>query len=175
MPTFEIRDNCGGLPLPPEDHARSNLSHLVHAGGTAPAASSCRILGRDSDQCLGTAQSFWQWQLQGGHVPRGVRVAAYGAWLQFPLFFFFFAKPCGDWGRRWGPLTGLQWWQAMNPSGLCDDCRGVSLPPVDHARGINIALTALIPLAHTRGAWPQVACTRNAQSPLSEQESSCCR
>ena len=42
--------NCGGLPLTPADHARSTLSHLAQAGGAAPAAPSCRILGRDSDQ-----------------------------------------------------------------------------------------------------------------------------
>ena len=40
-------------------------------------------------KCLGAAQSVWQWRLQGGCVPRGVRATAYGAWLQCPLFFFF--------------------------------------------------------------------------------------
>ena len=45
-----VRGNCGGLPLPPADHVRSTLSHLAHRGGAAPAAPSCRILGRVSDQ-----------------------------------------------------------------------------------------------------------------------------
>ena len=52
-PTSGIRDNCGGLPLLPADHARSTLSHLAHIGGAAPAASSCGVLGRDSDQVFG--------------------------------------------------------------------------------------------------------------------------
>lgn len=38
---------------------------------------------------LAATQSVWQWQLQGGCVPKGVRATAYGAWLQCPLFFFF--------------------------------------------------------------------------------------
>ena len=37
----------------------------------------------------------------------------------------------------------------------------------------HIALSPLIPLAHTRGAWPLVACTRSTQSPIKEQEVSC--
>ena len=43
-------DTCGGLSPPPVDHARSTLSHLAPTGGAAPVASSCRFLGRDSDQ-----------------------------------------------------------------------------------------------------------------------------
>ena len=39
---------------------------------------------------LGSAQSVWQWQLQGGCVPRGVRATMCGPLLQFPLSFFFF-------------------------------------------------------------------------------------
>ena len=34
----------------------------------------------------------------------------------------------------------------------------------------HIALSPLMPLAHTRGAWPPVACTRSAQSFQNEQE-----
>ena len=52
-PISGIRDNCGGLPLPPACHTRSTLSHLAHAGGAAPVAPSCRVLGRDSDQVSG--------------------------------------------------------------------------------------------------------------------------
>ena len=33
-------------------------------------------------------------------------------------------------------------------------------------------LCPLLPLAHIRGAWPQVACTRSAQSLIEEQEAS---
>ena len=56
---------CGGLSLPPADHARSTLSHLALTGGTAPVASSCRVLGRDSDQVP-------------GHHPEHLAVAAAG-------------------------------------------------------------------------------------------------
>ena len=66
MPTSGIRDDCGGLPLPPADHARSTLSHLAHAGAVAPVALICRILGRDSDQvsgghpeCFAVAAAGW--------------------------------------------------------------------------------------------------------------------
>ena len=48
------RDDCGSLPLPPADQAKSTLSHLAHAGGAAPAAPRCRVLGRDSDQVSGS-------------------------------------------------------------------------------------------------------------------------
>jgi len=53
MPTSGIRDNCGGLPLPPVDHARITLSHLANAEGAAPAAPSWKVLGMDSDQASG--------------------------------------------------------------------------------------------------------------------------
>ena len=53
MPTYGVRDNCLGLPLPPVDYARSTLSHFAHAGGVVPAASSCSVLGRNSDQVSG--------------------------------------------------------------------------------------------------------------------------
>lgn len=60
------RDSYGGLPPPPADHARSTLSRLAHAGGAVLATSSCRVLGRDSDQasghcpeCLAVAAAVW--------------------------------------------------------------------------------------------------------------------
>ena len=53
MPSFGITDNYGGLPLLPADHTRSTLSHLAHAGGVAPVAPTCRVLGRYSDQMSG--------------------------------------------------------------------------------------------------------------------------
>ena len=61
--------------------------HPAHAGGAAQTASSYRVLGSDSDQaCMGADQSIWQWQQQGGYVPRGVRATMGGAWLQCRLF-----------------------------------------------------------------------------------------
>ena len=53
IPLSGARDNCGSLPPPPVDPARSTLSHLAHAGGAASAAPSFRVLGRDSDQVSG--------------------------------------------------------------------------------------------------------------------------
>ena len=44
-------------------------------------------------KCLGSPQRFWQWQLQGGRVPRGVRATVYGSWLQCPPFFLFLPTP----------------------------------------------------------------------------------
>ena len=62
----------GGGPCPPlesgitSDHARSTLSHLAQVGSATLAASSCRVLGRDSDQvsgchpvCLTEAAAGW--------------------------------------------------------------------------------------------------------------------
>ena len=60
-----VRDNCGGLPLPPVEHVRSTLSCLALTGGTAKAAPSCRFLGRDSDQ-------------ESGDFPEHLAVAAAG-------------------------------------------------------------------------------------------------
>ena len=59
MPTSGIRDNSGGLSLPPADHTRSTLSHLAHIGGAVPAAPSCRVLGRDSDQASWCCPECW--------------------------------------------------------------------------------------------------------------------
>ena len=50
MPTSGVRDNSNSLTPIPVDHAKSNLSYLAHAGVDAQAASSFRVLGRDTDQ-----------------------------------------------------------------------------------------------------------------------------
>ena len=50
MPTSGVGDNYYGLPPPHTDNARNTLSHLAHAGGGIPAASSYTVLERDSDQ-----------------------------------------------------------------------------------------------------------------------------
>ena len=84
MPTSEVRDNHGGLLLPLLDYERSTSSCLTHAGGTEPAASSCRVLGRDSDQASGCCPEVWPWQQQGSCVLRGVRAATGGAQLLTP-------------------------------------------------------------------------------------------
>ena len=86
-PRSGVRGDCHSLPLLHADHTRNTLSYLAHAGGTEPAAPSCRILGRDSDQVS-------------GHCPERLAVAAAGlmcsqsrattcgAWLHCPLCFF---------------------------------------------------------------------------------------
>ena len=80
-------DNCGGLSLPPADHARSTLSCLAHAGGATPAAPTLRVLESEVIKHLGTAQSIWQWQLQGRSILRGPRAITCGSWLQYTFFF----------------------------------------------------------------------------------------
>ena len=54
----------------------------------------------------------------------------------------------------------------MPPSGLQDDHHGLSLLPVDHTRHTMSHLAPPLPLAHTRGALPLIACPRSAQSPV---------
>ena len=66
------------------------VARLLTVAGTqgkvAQAAPSYRVLGSDSDQGgIGGTQSIWQWQQQGGCIPRGVRVTKGGAQLQCPL------------------------------------------------------------------------------------------
>ena len=65
-PTSGARDNCGGLPLSPVDHARITLSCLAPTEGATQAAPSCRFLGRDHDlssehcpECLAVAVAGW--------------------------------------------------------------------------------------------------------------------
>ena len=65
MSTSRVRENYGGLSLPPADHSRSILSHLAQTGGAAQAAPSFRILGSDRDEVC-------------GHCPEHLAVAAKG-------------------------------------------------------------------------------------------------
>ena len=58
MTASGVRDNCGGLPPPHADHTRSTLFCLSPTGGAAPAAPSCRVLGRDSDQVSGCCLEY---------------------------------------------------------------------------------------------------------------------
>ena len=37
-------------------------------------------------ECLGISQIIWQWQQQGGYVPKGVRGTMGGAQLHCPVF-----------------------------------------------------------------------------------------
>ena len=53
MRTSGVRDNCGGLPPPPVEHARSTQSFLAPIGIAAKAALSCRVLGKNRDQASG--------------------------------------------------------------------------------------------------------------------------
>ena len=69
----------GGLPLPPVDHARSTLSHLALTGHAAPAAPSCRFLGRDSDQAFGHFPEYLAVAAAGWVCSWGVREITYGA------------------------------------------------------------------------------------------------
>ena len=50
----------------------------------------------------GPAWSIWQWQHQGGCVPKGARAAMGGAQFPWPLFF---ANLSNNWGCRWSLFT----------------------------------------------------------------------
>ena len=161
MPTSGIRDNCGSLSLPPADHARSTLSHLAHAGGAAPVAPSCRVLGRDSDQ------------VSGGHPERlALAVAGWvcsqvsesnSVWclVAMPSFFLFLATP---------EVTGVTGGAHSQPPVVASHA---SLWPLRRlpksipatcglCRRHHVAFSPLMSLAHTVGAWLLVACTRSA-------------
>ena len=122
-------------------------------------------------KCLGAAQSIWQWQLQGGCVPRGVRTTAYGVLGCSALSFSFLPTPevNGVEGGAHsqapsGDKPHLPWPLRRLPGSAPATCR--------LCKRHHFALSPLIPLAHARGAWPLVACTTSAQSALNEQEAS---
>ena len=109
---------------------------------------------------LGSAQHIWQWQLQGGCIPREVRTRKCGTWLQYPLFL---ADPWGDWGHRWSLLTGpsygrpfFLWPLRQPPWSIPATCRS--------RKRYRVVLSPPLPLAHTRGAQPPIAHTRSTQS-----------
>ena len=112
---------------------------------------------------LGTSQRVWQWQLQGGCVPRGVTATTCGIWLQCPLFFcqtMNLLGPQAEPTHRPPVVAGHAslWPRRRPPQSVPAACRS-------HKRH-HVALSPLLPSAHTRGAWPPAACTRNAQSPV---------
>ena len=71
MPIYGVRDNCGGLPLPPAELTRSTLSRLAHTGGAGPAAPSCWSWEGTVIKHLGAAQSIWQCSCRAGVFPGG--------------------------------------------------------------------------------------------------------
>ena len=147
--------------LPPEDHARSALSHLAHAGGAAPVVPSCKVLGRDSDQ------------VSVGH-PEGLAVAAAGwvcsqgsesnsIWclVAMPSFFSFLETPevtrVADEAHSQAPSGG----KPCLP--LASEMTAAVCPY--HLWIMQEAPRCTYPLmsrAQKRGAWPRMACTRSA-------------
>ena len=126
---------------------------------------------RTVTKCLGVTQSIWQCQLQDGFFPRGVRATAYGA-LQCP--FFLCLQPLTWLGSLVEPThrppvvaSHTSLWPLRRPlrsvPATCRSCKRQ-----------HVALSLLMPLVHTRGAWPLVACKRSTQSPLNKQEASHC-
>ena len=122
-------DKCGGLPLPPLDHARSTSSHLALTGSAAPAAPSCSFLGRDSNQAF-------------GHYPEQLAVAAAewvysqqrksnNSWCSITMFSFL--VPCEVVGAASSSCSGI-------PSG------GRTLPPLESE--ITVMVLPLTPLDH---------------------------
>ena len=92
-------ESCSGItsgfmPVPSADPARSTLSHLAHAGGAAPTAPSCRVLGRDSDQVSGLCPEHLAVVAAGWVCPQ--RGEINNMWCLVAVhsfFFFFFANP----------------------------------------------------------------------------------
>ena len=132
MPTFGVSDNCGGLPPPPVDHARSTLSCLAPRGATASASPSCRVLGRDSDQAS-------------GHCPEHLAVAtaaqvysqgseSNNRWCCVTVFS---VEPSEVVGSAGGSCSGIP--SGGGPhltSGVSDNCSGLPPPPANHAGSI---------------------------------------
>ena len=52
----------------------------------------------------------------------------------------------GDRGHRWCQFTDFLWWWATHTSGVRDNCSGLPMPPVEHARNTMSCL------AHAGGA-----------------------
>ena len=67
-----------------------------------------------------------------------------------------------------GALHRPQWWQATPPFSLLDNLRDLSLATYGSCKKHHIAFSPLMPLAHTRGAWPAVTCTGSTQSPVNQ-------
>ena len=93
MPTSEVRDNCDSLPPPPADHTRRTLFHLAHAGGAAPAAPSCRVLGRDSDQVSGCYPECLAVAAAGQVCSQGSENNSIWCLVAVPSFFPFLSTP----------------------------------------------------------------------------------
>ena len=74
---------CSPLPA---DHSRT-LSHLAHAGGAVPAAPSCRVLGRNSDQVSGCHPQHLAVAAAGWVCSQGSR--SNRVWCYFSALFFF--------------------------------------------------------------------------------------
>ena len=85
-----IRDN---FPLTPADHTRSTLSHLAHAGGAAPVAPSCRVLGMDSDEVSGGHPEHLAVVAAGWVCSQGSESNSVWRLVAMPSFFFLFWKP----------------------------------------------------------------------------------
>ncbi|XP_047619194.1 uncharacterized protein LOC125117397 [Phacochoerus africanus] len=82
-------------------------------------------------------------------------------------FFSFLATPGGTGVTGGASITGPQWWQATPPPpqsvpATCGSCKR-------H----HEALSPLMPLVHTIGAWPPAAST-SAQSPLNKRGRGAC-
>ena len=146
--TSGIRDNCISLPLLPADHSRSTLppyptQEVLHQ--------LLLVVGPwEGTKCLGVTQSIWQWQLQDGCVPRGIRATSFGAWLQYPLFCVL-ATP-----EVTGTTGGAH---SQAPSGvkphlpLASETTATVCGPTTYGscKRHHIALNPLMPLAHKIG------------------------
>ena len=142
MPTSGIRDNYVVLPPPPVDHARSSTSYLTHIGGAAPAAPSCRVLGRENDQAFGCHSECLAVATAGRVCSQGNVIN--NVWWSVAVTLIF-ADPWGDWGHSEAPSGGR--------------------PCKRH----HVALSPLLPSAHTRNSQPPLAYTRSTQSSIAQE------
>ena len=153
-------------PLPPADHARSTLSHLSHTGCAAPAAPSCRVLGRDSDQVSGHQPEHLAVASARQVCSQGSKRNSVWCLVAVPSFFFFIFLPTPE-------VTGVAGgahWQAPVLASLISlwplRCLLRFVPATYRScKRHHVTLSPLMPLAHIRGVWLLVTCT-SAQSPL---------
>ena len=121
-------------------------------GKVAQAAPSCTTLGSDSDQVgVGSIWSIWQWQQQGRCVPRGVRAATGSGRLPCPLLYHPLTGATGDTYSQTASGDG-----PYQP--LVSEMTAVVFPTACiPCKMHHIVLGPLLPLVHTRDAWPCVA------------------
>ena len=121
---------------------KKHPSRLAHKGGAAPAAPSCRVLGKDSDQTSGN-------HLECLAAADASQVCSQDSesntiWCLVAVPFFLPTPEVT--GATGGPQSQApSGGKAMPPSGFQDDYCRASLLPVDHVRGTTSHLALCCP------------------------------